>query len=216
MPDFALLHTDDPLGLATADNIVLTDVTEELNRQIFDVLSEQAVPIPASAKAVRGVHTLRTSYEVTDSSLVLPLGVNVGSNGYRISAVQVTASEEGVPQVNVTAVKPEQGSFADTPGNYNDLTVPGGYGVVALFGGTCAQPQSSRCSISSQMAIASVQGEILSGGLVLYAYRQECTLEGYTDVTIPASAHETTNATRGGRTAFGEKYKSWTAYLVGS
>lgn len=214
MPDFALLHTDDPLGLATADVIVLTDVNEELNRQLFDVLSEKAVPIKASAKVVRGVHTLRTSYEVVSGSLVLPFGVNVGSDGYRISAVQASASEEGVPVVNVTAVKPEAGTFGDTPGTYTALTVAGGYGVVEKFGGTCTEPHASRCSVSSQMAMASVGGDILTGGLVLYAYRQECTLEGYTAVTIPAGAMETTVATRKGRTTFDDNYKSWTDYLA--
>lgn len=214
MPDFALLHTDDPLGLATASNIVLTDVNEELVKQLVDVLSEQSVPIAASAKLVRGIWTLRTSYELVDDTITLPLGVNVGEDGYRISAIQAQCSEEGYPTVNVTSVKPEAGTFGDTPGTYGSLTVAGGYGVVELFGATCTQPQSSSCSISSQQAIASVGGVIQTAGLVLFAYRKECSLEGFSDVTIPAGGKDTTDGTRGGRSAFDGLYKSWTAYLV--
>lgn len=216
MADFALLHTDDPLGLATAGDIVLTDVSETTNKDIVDILSEQAVPIPDSAVSIRAITTLSVSYELRSSDLVLAFGTDVGTNGYRISAVSTNHSAEGYPTVQVTAVKPATGTFADTPGTYTSLTVPGGFGVSSLWGATCTSPTASTCSVSSSQAVAisGTSGAIMTEGLVLYAFRQECSLTGYDAITIPVGAIEKTSDDKGGREAFGTVSKGWTAYLV--
>jgi len=218
MPDFALLHTDDPLGLATAGDIVLTEVNEVLNHDLVDILSEQAVPIPDSAKLIRGIHTLNTSYELRSSDLVIPLGVDVGLNNYRVSSIRASHNSEGYPTVSITAVKPEFGTFHDTPGSYDDVTVTGGFGMVELWGGTCDAPLSSSCNISSQqaVAVAGTDGKIMTAGIVLYAYRKEATLEGYSVVAIPASGQQTSEDERKGREGWNIVARGWTDYLVAS
>lgn len=216
MPGFALVHTDDKLGLATAGDIVLTEAREALAREVVDILSEQAVPIKGSAKKIKGVWTFTSSYELKDTNLVVPLGVDVGADSYRIRAVRASCNAEGYPTVTLTAVKPAEGSFQDTPGTYGSLTITGGFGVVDLWGGTCDQPTESSCNISSQqaLAVAGTDGNILTLGMVLYAYRQECTLAGYTAVTIPIDSIETSDDTNKEREGFSSFAKSWNTYLV--
>lgn len=216
MPTFTLLHTDDKLGLATAGDIVLTEAREVTTKEVVDILSERAVPLKDSAKQIRAVTTFTAGYELRDDSLVLPLGVDVGINDFRISAVRVQCSAEGYPTVSVTAVKPAAGSFAATPGTYGSLTVMGGFGIVNLFGATCTQPTESSCNISSQqaMAIAGTSGEILTEGMVLFAYRKDCSMAGYTEITIPVAGVETSADDNKVRAQFAGQAKSWVEYLI--
>lgn len=218
MPTFSHAASSDPLGLATAGDIVLIDVSPEKKFDIIDILSEEAVPLKSSSKAIRGVIEVTINYELKSSSLEIALGVDVGSNGFRVFGISLSNSPDGYPQVSVTAIKPVSGSFADTPGNYGSITIPGGFGVVALYGATCSQPISSSMSISSQRAIAihHTDGTILTQGLVLYAYRMEASIEGYTAITAPAGAKVSaqTDPNKTGREAFNTHSISFTLYIV--
>jgi len=219
MPVFSHAHTDDPLGLATAGDIVLVSVSPERQFEVVDMLSELAVPLKSSAVKIRGVIATTIDYELKAASLVIPLGTDIGTDDYRIASISANCNANGYPTVSVVAIRPEAGSFAATPGSYGNLTVVGGFGVVNLWGSTCTQPISSTLSISSQRAIANhhTTGVILTLGMVMYAYRKDVTIEGYTDITIPVGAilSSDNNADpKTSREAYNTFRVSYTDYLI--
>ena len=187
MPLFAHAHTDDPLSLATEDDIVLVGVREVLGHGIVDLLGEKGLYVTGSdaVKRIEGVYTLTTTYELKSTALAFNLNADIG--GYRVQNVSVNCTSRTFPQVTITSVKPGNGSFcAVLAGGVNTVTISGGFGMVNLWGATCTEPISSTMNIGGQtaMAIAGTSGEILTLGLAVYGWKKSCTLEGYVLPTL--------------------------------
>ena len=106
MPTFAHAAGDDPLGLAVAGDIVLTNLTGPvLVKQLVDLLSEQGVPLKTSAVLIEGIYQITCNYELKSSQLVLPLNAAVGANGYRVQSVDMVNMKAYAKQIQATAVE---------------------------------------------------------------------------------------------------------------
>lgn len=220
MPTFGHAAADDPLGLATDDGIVLVDVNEVLNQSIVDVLDHSGVLLTGSGAVVpiEGIYTLTCQYELQKTGgISVALNSDIGTT-YRVFGINANCSSRTFPTVSVTALKPGAGSFATVlAAGSCSVAIAGGFGVVNLWGATCASPISSSLSISAQQAsaISGTTGVILTAGLAVFGWRKDCTLEGFVAPTLALSGvYESASSEKTSRDGFQIFSKSWRADLA--
>lgn len=204
---FAHAHTSDPLGLATASDIILVGVSGGVRKEWVEVLSELGVYIKDAALtpfAIKPVEEFTIEYEVRKSSLVIPLGVMVNTN-YLVTSASAKSDSSSYPTASVTVIKfSNVNKLLATPSAPGDLTVIGGFGLVNKWGATVTGGISASTSISMQQveAMEETSGDYMQEGYVQYGFKQECTIESYTvlsDANCGTGTHVTSRDTGTGR-----------------
>lgn len=204
---FAHAHTDDPLGLATASDIILVSVSGGVRKEWVEVLSELGVYIKDTTltpKAIKPVEEFTIEYEVRKSSLVIPLGVMINTN-YLITSVSAKSDSGSYPTARATVIKfSNANKLLATPSAPGDLTIVGGYGLVNKWGATVTGGISASTSVSMQQveALEETSGDYMEEGYVQYGFKQEITIESYTalsDANCGTATHVTSRDTGTGR-----------------
>ena len=204
---FAHAHGDDPLGLATASDIILVSKSGGVRKEWVEVLSELGVYIKDAALtpfAIKPVDEFTIEYEVRKASLVIPLGVMVNTD-YLVTAVSAKSDSSSYPTARVTVIKfSNANKLLATPSAPGSLTVVGGFGLVNKWGATVTGGISASTSVSMQMveAMEETSGDYLQEGYCQYGFKQEITIESYTALTdenCGAATHVTSRDTATGR-----------------
>ncbi len=188
--EFAHLHTDDPLGLATAGDIVLVNVSGGIRRDFVEMLSEKGIYVPAAAQAIKPVEEFQVEYELRSTALTVPLGQLVNGS-YLVTALSAQSDSGKYPTVTVTVIKFSATNklltsvLAETVSSALSQDITGGFGLVNKYGvsGTI-RGISSSMSISMQAAerMEETSGDYLQSGYVQYGFKREVTIESYTEV----------------------------------
>lgn len=178
---FAHAHTDDPLGLATAGDIVLVDVSGGERKNYVEMLSELGVYIAAAAQAIRPVEEYQVQYELRSSTLTIPLGALINTN-YAVTGLQVGCGSEKYPSVSANIIKFSNANKYLAPVSVpSAIAITGGFGLVNKWGATVTGGISSTMSISMQSvdALEETSGDFLEDGYCQYGFKQDVTIESY-------------------------------------
>lgn len=210
---FAHLHTDDPLGLATAGDIVLADLQGGDKVSFVEMLSELGIYIPDAAQAIKPVTEKRITYELRSSTLTIPLGVLVNTS-WLVTALSVGCNSSGRPTVNVTAIQfSDPSKYMAPPVVPDPIEIVGGFGLVNKWGCTTNDDgisSSMSISMSQSEAMEETSGDYLEEGYLQYGFKQDVTLEAFSAITPPVGAKVTDadNATskRDGRKTYSTKF----------
>jgi hypothetical protein len=215
MTTFAHAHTDDPLGLATAATIILTDVRGGERNQFVEVFDATAAYLAAAAQAIKPIEEWQIDYEIlATGSLVVALGSLVNID-YLVTGLSANSRSDGYPTASLTAIKLSSAAKFVATGT-GSITVTGGFGLVNKLEATFSKGISSSLSLSMQTAEAleETSGDYLDEGYTLYGMKKECQVEAYDAITIPVAGKQTaSDLANSGRTAWGTQTASWFEYI---
>lgn len=211
MGDFAHAHTDDPLGLATAGDIVFAGKTGGVRKNYVEMLSELGVYIAAAAQEITPVEEFQLSYELRSSSLVVPLGSLINTN-YVVTGLSAESGSKQRPTVNVNVIK------FSAPGKYlapvtspGSITIVGGFGLVNKWGATVTRGISSSMTVSMQKPddrLEETSGDYLAEGYTQYGFKQEVSIEAYDAITTLGTGAKKTASDDGNTSRDGWKIYS--------
>jgi hypothetical protein len=216
-------HTDDPLGLATAGDIVLAslDIGNVYDR--IEMLAETGFQIDdADVPLLLQKFSRQASivYELKKATLglVLPFGAVINTD-WVIQQATVDYNSGAFPRVSLNVLELVAAASLAVHGDPGELTVVGGWGAVDDFDVTGSpQPVSSQFSIAFQtleaMDVGANAGKFLSGGYLMWNWRKQYRLDSYTDFTPPATGHVTEAPVRTSREGWKIYSKSWYEYVT--
>ena len=195
-----LAHTDDPLGLATAGDIILVSKAFGVKNSFVEAAAETGKYSQTAVKAVRPFTEYTLEYELHSSSLVLPFGAAVATD-YVIFGCSVTMSNQAYVRVSVNVRKYTLIAMFDGT-NSPDVTVTvlGGFGVIAgptttILGATVTGcPQSASYSVAGEETgtLHATSGDFCTGGVLLHRLKKTCTVETTGTISaLPAAANAT-------------------------
>jgi hypothetical protein len=183
-----LAHTDDPLELATAGDIILTSKTSGVKRSFVEAASETGKYNQSAITTVRPFTEYTLEYTLRSSNLVLPFGAAVNTN-YFIFSASVTQSPEAHVKVSVVAREYTSAAMYDATNSPNvTVTVTGGFGIVDVQGFTLTGcPQVSNYTVGGEETgtIHATSGDFCTGGILLHRLKKTITVE--TTGTVSAS-----------------------------
>jgi hypothetical protein len=187
-----LAHTDDPLGLATAGDIILTSKTSGVRRSFVEAAAETGKYKQDAVTTVRPFTEYTLEYTLRSSNLVLPFGAAVGGTGdvnYFIFSASVTQSPEAHVKVSVVARKYTSAAMFDATNSPDvTVTVTGGFGVQDVQGFTLTGcPQVSNYTVGGEETgtLHATSGDFCTGGILLHRLKKTITVE--TTGTVSAS-----------------------------
>lgn len=199
---FAHAHTDDPLGLAIAGDIVLVDVSGGVRKNYVEMMSELGIYIPSAAHEIRPVTEYQISYELRSSTLTVPLGVLINTD-YVITALAAASKSDGYPNVNATVIKFSSPDKYLAPATApSAIAISGGFGLVNKWGLTSTDGISSNMSISMQSvdALEETSGDYLEDGYTQYGFKQDVTFESYSLIaSVPSGGKLVSRDAKTGR-----------------
>lgn len=218
---FAHAHTDDPLGLATAGDIVLVDLSLG---DIFDrveMLAETGFFINTTGTPTlldKFKRQASITYELRSSNLALAFGALINTD-WVINSCTVDNSSTSRARVSISALElsnPSALAVKGTPGSYTAL---GGYGYVDTFSVTGSpRPVSSQFSIAFRtieaVDVGANAGKLLDDGYLMWDWRKNYRLDAYDTFTPEAGSLVTENPTRTSREGLKIYSKSWFKYVT--
>lgn len=195
MPNVHITATD-PLGLASAGVINLKSITPTTPRSYVEILLSSGKYSAAAVKKIKPLEQFDIVYELLDTaSLTVAFGVAVNTN-FLISSFSCASGPEKYPEVTISCIKPSSATLIKAYSGSVSLTAVGGFGIVNKWDATAASAMiSSQCSVSMQSldAMDETTGDFLLGGIYRFGFKQECQVEAYGAITIPAGAHAKPN-----------------------
>ena len=191
------ISSDDPLDFADAGVINLVSITPSTPRQFVEVLLASGKYDADNLKQIKSLEQWDLSYELLDGAdLDLVFGVAVNTS-YLLTVASLDCGPDKYPILNVSCIKPSNANKIKAYGSGITVTVAGGFGMVNKHGATAtAAFLSSQMSVSMQTleAMEETSGDFMEGGIYHFGFKQECSAEAYSAITIPAGAHAQTNA----------------------
>lgn len=212
---FALTAGDDPLGKATAGDIVLTSVSGGAKKNYVEMLAENGVYIKDAAKSITPITEKQISYELRSSSLTIPLGALI--DDWVVTSLSASCTSRGYPTVSVTAIKfSSNAKYKTPPAAPGSVTIAGGFGVVDKFGATADKCISSQMSVQMQSAdrMADSDADYMDEGYTQYGFKKTVTVECYSTPEVSADGLVTEDDGGSmGRTEWGTQRLSFFEYL---
>lgn len=213
-------HGDDPLGFATAGDIVLVDLSKGNVFDRVELLAETGFFIndgDAPVLLQKFSEHANMTYELKKSNLSIPLGTKINTS-WVIQSLTVDYSP-GWPRVSISAMKLKNTNalaLKGTPGTYNAL---GGYGACDTFSVTGSpSPLSAQFSISfdtlEAMGVGANAGKFLDGGYMMKNWRKNYKLDSYEAFAPPVGSHLTEEVTNTSREGWKIYSKSWFTYVT--
>jgi hypothetical protein len=183
-----LAHTDDPLGLATAGDIILTSKTSGVRNSFVEAPAETGKYKQSAVVTVRPFTEYTLEYTLRSSNLVLPFGAAVNTN-YFIFSASVTQTPEAHVKVSVVARQYTSAGMYDASNSPDvTVTVTGGFGVVDVLGFTLTGcPQVANYTVGGEETgtLHATSGDFCTGGILLHRLKKTITVE--TTGTVSAS-----------------------------
>ncbi len=217
---FAHAHTDDPLGLATAGDIVLVDLSTGPVYDRVEMLAETGFFINTTGTPkLLEKFTIQANitYELRSSSLVLAFGAVINTN-WVIQSATVDQSGTSYPRVSLSVLELKAAASLGVKGTPGSYTVTGGYGAVDVFGVSGAEPVSSQFSISFRtveaMDVGVNAGRFLAGGYLMWDWRKNYQLNSYQMFSAPAGGHATEAPVRTSREGLKVYSINWFTYVT--
>lgn len=175
-----LAHTDDPLGLATAGDIILTGKTYGVRNTFVEAAAETGKYKQAAVKTIRPFTEFTLSYQLRSSNLVLPFGAAVNTN-YFIFSASVTQKPDAYVTVQVVARQYTSAGMYDASSSPDvTVTVTGGFGVQDTTGFTiagCAQTANYSVGGEETGTLHATSGDFCTGGIMLHRLKKTWTVE---------------------------------------
>ncbi len=212
-------HTDDPLGYATAGDIVLVDCSKGDVYDRVDLLAETGFFISDNDAPVllqKFSQQASLTYELKKTNRSIAIGAKINTD-WVIQSLTVDYSP-GWPRVSISAFKLVNASAFAVKGTVSPYLALGGYGACDVFGTTGAVPLSGQYSISfdvlEAMGVGSDAKKLLNGGYLMWNWRHNYKLDSYDDFTLPAGAQLTEAPKNTGRDGWNVYSKSWFNYVT--
>lgn len=193
-----LAYTDDVLGIATENDILLVSTSGGVRRSFVEAPGESGKYSQTYIKTVQPHEEYVNEYELRSSNLALPFGVPVNTDYFLISA-NVTEASNAYVRVSVTYRKfSAPGKFDADASPDVTVTVTGGFGVVDVLGvtlsGGCAQ--SATYSVGGELAgentLTATTGDFCTGAIMLHRLKKTCTIETTGTISaLPSGANAT-------------------------
>ena len=213
-------HTDDPLGMATAGDIVLVDLSLGPVIERVEMLAETGFFIDTTGppkllnKFTRQANIV---YELRSSNLALPFGAVINTD-WIIQQCSVDYNGTAYPRVSLSVLELTDAASLGVKGTPGSYTALGGYGAVDVFSVTGSAPVSSQFSISFRtieaMGVNSDAGKFLPGGYFMWDWRKNYRLDSYETYSAPSGVHATEAPVRTNREGLKIFGKSWFTYVL--
>lgn len=183
-----LTAADDPLGLATAGDVVLTSYTEGARKSYVEAPAETGKYNQNRIKEVRPFTEHTMEYELQSSDLALPFGSAVNSS-YFIFSASITQTPEAYVKVSVVAREYSAANLYAASDSPNvTVTVAGGFGVQDVQGFTltgCPQVLNYTVGGEETGTLHATSGDFCVDGVMLHRLKKTITVE--TTGTISAN-----------------------------
>lgn len=212
-------HSDDPLGYATAGDIVLVDLSIGDVYDRVELLAETGFFIDDTDAPVlleKFSKQANITYELKKSNRSIAIGAKINTD-WVIQSLTVDYSP-GFPRVSISAMKLVNASAHAVKGTISAYTALGGYGACDTFGTTGAVPLSAQYSISfdtlEAMGVGASAKKLLDGGYLQWNWRHNYKLDSYEDFTLPSGTHMTEAPSNSSREGWKVFSKSWFKYVT--
>lgn len=183
-----LATTDDPLGLATAGDIILVNKTAGVKNSFVEAAAETGKYKQAAVKTIRPYTEHTLEYELRSSNLVLPFGAAVATD-YVIFGCSVSQSNQAYVKVSVNVRKYTSIAMFDATNSPDvTVTVTGGFGVVDVTGWTLTGcPQVANYSVAGEETgtLHATSGDFCTGGILLHRLKKTWHIETTGTVSTP-------------------------------
>lgn len=183
-----LAASDDPLGLATAGDIILVSKTSGVKNSFVEAAAETGKYKQAAVKTVRPFTEYTLEYELRSSNLVLPFGAAVATD-YVIFGCSVSQSNQAYVRVSVNVRKYTLIAMFDATSSPDvTVTVTGGFGVVDVTGWTLTGcPQVANYSVAGEETgtMHATSGDFCTAGVLLHRLKKTWHIETTGTVSTP-------------------------------
>lgn len=183
-----LAHTDDPLGLATAGDIILVSKTFGARKSFVEAAAETGKYKQSAVVTIRPYTEYTLEYELRSSDLVLLFGQAVATD-YVIFGCNVTQSNAAYVRVSVNVRKYTLIAMFDAANSPEvTVTVAGGFGVVDTTGWTLSGcPQVANYSVAGEETgtLHATSGDFCTAGVLLHRLKKTWHIETTGTVTTP-------------------------------
>jgi len=220
-------HTDDPLGLATAGDKILTSLEIGPVKDYVELLAETGFYVNTGS-GVTGAPFLMLkfaqratmSYELRSTSMAIPLGAKINTS-WVLESMSVDYGGEKYPTVNLTALQLNNTSAPVWHGTPSTYTALGGYGAVDIgaSGFNVTTPAESGTISFSQamleaMDIGANAGKYLDSGLTFHNMRKVYRLTSYETFSVPTGGISTGEPVVSRRDGYKLFTREWFTYVT--